>query len=288
MVGQILAFFFLSSWWFPSERYTIPQWQPAPLASSRRPINKQLRAKSYLLTDYQSGEWLVAKHPHQKLLPASLTKLVTALVARQYFPLDEELEVSHPYLVGQVAHLTAGHVFRVRDLLKAMLIHSANDAAFVFADNYHRQTGKNFVALMNTWLGKHGLAETHFANFDGEEDKGHYSTAADLVKIGHFFLADKFLAALVRQKTTTFFDNEGQSYTLTSTDELLGVPGFEGVKTGWTKKAGECFLGYYTLPKQPALMSVVLHSPARFTETERLVAWRRYFTWTQPVPENRD
>ncbi len=287
MIGRILALVFLGLSWFPQRHYSQPHWQPAPLALSRQQIDGHLKAKAYLLMDYRSGQWLVAHHPHQKLLPASLTKLVTALVVRQYFPLDEKLEVSRPYQVGQIARLPAGHIFRVRDLLKAMLIHSANDAAFVFADSYRQQTGKDFVGLMNQWLRDHGLTETHFANFDGEEDAAHYSTVADLAKIGRLFLADEFLASLVKQKEAIFFDSQGQRYELETTDKLLGMPGFQGVKTGWTEKAGECFLAYYVPSKQPALISVVLHSPDRFKETQELVSWRHNFTWQVPLPGSR-
>lgn len=242
-----------------------------PLAvASPVPPRPLLSADSYLVIDYNSGQWLASKQPDKKLLPASLTKMVTALVSLNYFPLDEWLTVYRDYPVGQTAELKEGSKLKVRDLISLMLIHSANDAAFVLADNYRRQTGHSLVAAMNSWLKEHRFESTHFANFDGEEDKGHYSTAADMAKIARILLENKFLAFTVRQPAVTVYDNKGQKYSFNATDELLKEPGYYGIKTGWTTKAGGCFVSLYRYQKHK-LIGVVLHSQDRFADTQRLL-----------------
>ncbi len=229
-----------------------------------------LKAGAYLAIDYDSGQWLLAKNPHQHLLPASLTKMVTALVSLQYFNLDEWLPVYREYHVGQIAHLQAKSFFRVRDLLAVMLVHSANDAAWVLADNYQRRYRQNFVVAMNRWLRQHQLKETHLVNFDGEEDVDHYSSAADLTKISGYFLQNPFLAQLVRRKTVTIVAADGHRYSFASTDKLLGVANFRGIKTGWTPQAGECFAGFYQAHGK-RIISVILQSQERFVDTQRLI-----------------
>ncbi len=246
------------------------RWQPKLIALASVTPRPPLSVSAYLVVDYASGQWLASKQPRKRLLPASLTKMVTALVALNYFPLNEWLTVYKSYPVGQTAKLEEGSSFQVKDIISMMLVHSANDAAFVLADNYQRQTGHSLVAAMNNWLRRHQLQSTHFANFDGEEDNGHYSTAADMAKITRILLENKFLASVVRQRSVTAYDDKGQKYSFDATDELLAQPGYYGVKTGWTTKAGGCFASLYYY-RGHKLISVVLHSRQRFTDTRKLL-----------------
>ena len=245
--------------------------RPKMLATASSRPRPSLSATSYLVVDYDTGQWLASKQPRRRLLPASLTKMVTALVVANYFPPNEWLTVYQPYPVGQTAHLAKGTAFQARDLISIMLVHSANDAAFVLADNYRRQTGHSLVDDMNRWLKKYQLLDTHFVNFDGEEDNNHYSTAADMAKIARIFLENNSLRSTVRQRSLTVYDRKGNEYLFNSTDDLLAQPGYLGVKTGWTEKAGGCFAALYDFQGRK-LISVVLQSRQRFIDTQKLLA----------------
>ncbi len=233
--------------------------------------------------DYESGKLLVAHNSDLPLPPASLTKMMTALVAVEKFSPDDWLQVSSDYPVGKTMGLKKGTEMRMEDLLFGLLVHSANDAAFVIADNYNRRSSLNFIERMNQKSKEIGLTETHFFNFDGEEDTGHYSTARDLALLARVFLKNKTLAKMVTTKKMVVYDRSGNSYYLQTTDELLYAnTGFRGVKTGWTLIAGECFAGLF-VKGDKKLITVVLHSIDRFADT-RVLADQviNNFSWSAP------
>jgi len=252
---------------------------PVPKPKVEAKFEQKLSAKSWLVMDVKSGSVLEGKDFNLSLPPASLTKIVTALVALKHYSPDQVLLVTQEYPVGRTMGLKAGERLKVIDLLTGLLVHSANDAAYVLASNYPQGT-KGFVKQMNLYVQQRGLRRTHFVNFDGEEDEGHYSTAYDLAQLARLLLQQPTARQLMQIRQKTVSDLAGkEEHLLETTNQLLEiVPEAKGLKTGWTQQAGECFVGYFeVLDKKQALphevITVLLGSQDRFGETIRLLNW---------------
>lgn len=232
----------------------------------------EIKAHSALLIDYDSGEILYQKNIDQPLPPASLTKIMTALIVLEEFHQDQILTVKKTQEIGQVIGLVAGEQFRVGDLLYALLVMSGNDIAYVLADAY--PGGETaFVARMNQRAKELGMEKTNFANPHGLDDPNHYSTARDLSRLTYYALKNPVFAEIIRRGNGKICDLTGEScYLVEPTNELLSFPGILGVKTGWTDQAGGCFVGFWEQDNR-RFLSVVLGSDDRFGETQNLLGW---------------
>jgi D-alanyl-D-alanine carboxypeptidase (penicillin-binding protein 5/6) len=180
------------------------------------------------------------------LPPASLTKLMTAVLVAEHLSGDEVVTVSRTAARARGARmgLAAGARLRVGDLLAGLLLRSGNDACVALAERVDGTEAK-FVERMNARARAWGLAGTRFANACGFDAPGHRSTARDLADLARRVLAIPALARLVASERLTVNDAQGRRYVLASTNVLLGlVPGLEGVKTGYTSRAGHCLVAY--------------------------------------------
>jgi serine-type D-Ala-D-Ala carboxypeptidase (penicillin-binding protein 5/6) len=242
----------------------------------------QLLAENYILIDNTTNTILLSRNPYNRIYPASITKLATALTALNIYPLEELITVKDAYLNGQNMNLQPGVTLTVKSLVSALLVHSANDAAFNLA--YHHQDGiTGFIKQMNLIVTKSGLKNTHFTNFDGLQDPNHYSTVYDLSQLGSLAIKNPIIRQTVKDKTITVTDVTGKNiYDLNSTNELLGVvPEIEGLKTGWTPEAGGCFIALININGHE-LISVVAQSPDRFADTKNIVTWAKSTLFWSP------
>ncbi|HEX4885519.1 MAG TPA: serine hydrolase [Casimicrobiaceae bacterium] len=181
------------------------------------------------------------------LPPASLTKLMTALLVAAHGDERDEVAISARAARAGGARLgvAAGQRFRVGDLLAALLLRSANDACVALAEHV-AGSERAFVAQMNERARAMGLARTRFANACGFDAPGHVSSAADLARLAEAFLAVPALARWAAAEKHAFEDaGRTRRYAVASTNALLGrVEGVRGVKTGFTNRAGLCLVGY--------------------------------------------
>ena len=206
------------------------------------PTRPSIKASALYMVDLKSGRVLLEKNATRRLPPASLTKVMTALVA---------LETASPHVVTidrrALLHrsslkLHAGEQFLLRDLLTAMLVTSANDACQAVALHVGGEADR-FVTMMNERARALGLENTHFANACGFDAPGHYSTAADLAKLTEQALRAPAFSMMVRTVTRDIASVDGTRHVpLHSTNELLLDPDVTGVKTGYTSKAGRCVI----------------------------------------------
>jgi len=249
------------------------------LSPSDYPVNTigisapDLTARSILVIDVDSKAILYQKNPDLKLLPASTTKVVTALVALDHYPLNKVLTINNLNNIGQIMELESGEKITAENLLYGLLVQSANDAAFVLADNYPGgQTA--FIKQMNQLVEDLGLYDTQFTNPSGLDDFGHYTTVHDLAQISAYAVSNPVFSKMVATKNITVFNTDNTiSHELESINQLLGkVPGLIGLKTGWTELAGECLV---TLTKRNnhQIIAVVLASEDRFSESQQLINW---------------
>jgi D-alanyl-D-alanine carboxypeptidase (penicillin-binding protein 5/6) len=232
-----------------------------------------LSAQAALVVDLDSGISLYEKDPDKPLLPASTTKIMTALVAMENYSEDQVLGVSDEKIEGQKMGLKKGEQITVRDLLYGLLVYSANDAAEVLAKSFNGGR-EAFIAAMNEKAKELSLDNTKFTNPSGLDGDGHVSTARDLIRISEVAMKNPEFAKIVGTKTLVVRSIDGKiSHYLTNINELLGkIPGVLGVKTGWTENARENLVTYVNRDNH-RIMIAVLGSQDRFGETRELIDW---------------
>jgi len=232
----------------------------------------ELTAGSVYVTDLTTGIVLFDKNPHQRLKPASLTKIMTALVALDYYDQDTVLSIKNgENSQGSTAKLQKGDNLTFTDLLFALLVPSGNDAALTLAENYPGGY-QSFIARMNSKAIELGLKNTHFVNVSGVESQNHYTTAYDISVIAKSALERPQFTQIVSTQKVTLKSLKGNFYPLETTNILLGEPGIFGVKTGWTPEAGECLVILAEKDGHQIVISL-LNSKDRFSEAQIIFDW---------------
>jgi serine-type D-Ala-D-Ala carboxypeptidase (penicillin-binding protein 5/6) len=208
------------------------------------PDRPSIKASALYLIDTQSKRVLLQKNATRRLPPASLTKVMTALVALQSVSPHQIVRIDRRAVVGRPPHLRLlpGEQFLLRDLLAAMLVTSANDACQAVALHVGGDA-RSFIAMMNARARTLGLKDTHFTNACGFDAPDHYSTAADLAKLTEQALQSPAFSMMVRTVERDITTVDGTRHIqLYSTNRLLLDPNVTGVKTGYTSKAGRCLI----------------------------------------------
>ena len=197
----------------------------------------QVGGRAYYVQSGTTGQVLLARNARQRLPIASITKLMTVLVALERVRPDDVVAVSRSAAsVGEsTIDLRRGERLTVRELVEAALIQSANDAATALAEHVGGGDVEAFVALMNGKARRLGLTDTHFVNPDGLDAPGHYSSARDVTKLARVAMHDPLIRQVVRKTEERI---SGGRVLRTWNDLLSTFPGLLGVKTGHTSKAG--------------------------------------------------
>lgn len=233
-----------------------------------------ISAQSVYVIDLGSGVPLYEKNPNARLLPASTTKIVTALVAMDVYTLDTVIKIPKAVRVeGQKIGLYEGMEMTVENLLKGLLIYSANDAAETLASAY--PLGRSaFIDLMNAKAIKLSMTNSHFENPTGLDGSSQYSTAKDLVRATEVAMRNPVFSEIVGTKETVVTDVTGKNvYKIKNINKLLGeVDGVHGIKTGWTQNARENLVTYVERNNHKVLLAI-LGSSDRFGETKELIDW---------------
>lgn len=242
-----------------------------------------LSAQGVMAVDLSSGVSLYEKNPDNALLPASTTKIVTALVALDSFSLDQIITVGKIKIDGQKMGLTYGEQIKAEGLLYGLLVYSANDAAEALANAYcapHslgdvEPCGRDaFIVAMNAKAEELNMNKSKFQNPVGYDGESQISTARDLVRVSEAAMRNPEFAKIVGTKNIIITDVTGKKkYNLRNINELLGViPGVMGVKTGWTENARENLVTYMERDDHK-IMIAILGSQDRFGETSELIDW---------------
>ena len=206
-------------------------------------------AVSALLMDATHNRYYYAKAIDRQVYPASTTKLLTVLLAAERLPLDQYVTVSERATQVQPTKLEvrAGEQYKVRDLLYAALLKSANDAVIVLAEAVAgSQAG--FVELMNERARKIGATHSHFANPHGLPSEGQqYTTARDMALILKEALKNPFIQKAITFKYRILYSKDGRRHFLKSHNKALFLNWRKEVfgKTGYTNQAQSCFGGYF-------------------------------------------
>jgi len=248
-----------------------------------------LSAPSAILVQPQTGDVVYARAADRRRPIASTTKLMTALLALEQRKLSSRMTtVGYAGAPAEsVVGLSAGERMTTADLLRALLLASANDAAATIAVNVGGTT-KNFVREMNRRARRAGLTRTHYANPIGLDDPRNESTARDLAKLALLVRRSAF-ARSVMDRRGAVLHSGAHVRVIANRNTLVGaVPWVNGVKTGHTSTAGYCLVGAGRR-NGVELISVVLGTPseaARNADTLALLRWgfTRYSRVTAATP----
>ena len=214
----------------------------------------------------RDGALLWAGSPEARLAPASLAKLMTALIVLERGRPGDEVAVSRAAAAetGTRIGLRAGERLRAADLLAATVVRSANDACRALADHLGG-SAEAFVAAMNRRAAELGLANTRFVDPCGHDRDGQYSSAADLARLAEQLMLREEYLKLARQPRVKIATLDGRrSFTLRNTNALIGrYAGAVGLKTGYTERAGHCLVALAERDGRRVLV-VMLDAPNRW------------------------
>jgi serine-type D-Ala-D-Ala carboxypeptidase (penicillin-binding protein 5/6) len=240
-----------------------------------------LRAASAVLMDANSGVVLYERFPDEARPPASVTKILTALVILEHGHLTDTVTVSSAAARtgGHRLGLRAGQRISLDDLLAAILIRSANDAAVAAAEHVGGGLG-GFVALMNDKAATIGMTNSRFSNPHGLDEPFHYTTARDMAMLTRVALDNPTFAELVRtrQARLTVWNPGRRNFVpqarfVLSHNRLLGqLEGADGVKTGYTDSAGRCLVASASRGTS-RMIAVLLNDPRRWTDAAMLLEY---------------
>jgi hypothetical protein len=243
---------------------------PMQLTTSAAP---QVGAKAAAVLDGATGELLAGQSPHLALPPASLTKMVTAILAIQEGDLDAWVKTdvdSRTMTDSSLMGLLPGDCFQLRDLIYGLLLPSGNDAAIAIA-RFIAGSEDAFVQQMNALVASMGLTDTHFVDVHGLDASGHAASAYDLAMIARYGMTYPFFAQVV--------DTAQRTAKGSRTIKLPNVNGFlssyqgaDGVKTGFTDGAGRTLVASATRNGRQIFV-VLLNDQNRYEDAAKLMDW---------------
>jgi D-alanyl-D-alanine carboxypeptidase (penicillin-binding protein 5/6) len=261
----------------------------APAAKAAPAGPPRIEAKAWIVVDGRSGD-VLASHAAQRHLPiASTTKMMTAYVAMHELPLDKIVRAApyEPIYGESLLGLKAGEKVSVRDLLYGLILVSGNDAAHTLAVRAAGSQAR-FVAQMNRHAAALGLADTHYANPVGLDQRGNYSSAADLTTLARRLLAMPAFAKIADSRTALLRSLQ-PPHRIDTLNELLNVaPWATGVKTGHTFDAGYVLVGSGRR-HGVELVSAAIGAPTEETRTSdnlELLEWG-FSQYRQRLPVRR-
>lgn len=234
----------------------------------------EITARSALIYDLTSNKILYEKNSKEKVPMASLTKIMTAIVALENRKINDKYIVRAQDLVGEDSMgLTQGEVLTLDELLYGLILTSGNDAGETIANNY--KNGRDaFILSMNNKAKALGLENTNFTNPTGLQGDGdQYTTTYDLVAITRYALTN---FPIFRKVASTFEytiegnENHKQFILQNETNLLTSYPGVKGVKTGYTPEAGFCLVTYLDYEGHQ-IIGVILGSQNRREEMKELL-----------------
>lgn len=227
-------------------------------------------APAVAIIDGASGKALYTRNAHQRLAPASVTKIMTAILAIENGHLGDYVQIKvNGYAMpgSSIMGIYPGEVLTLEDLLYGLLLPSGNDAALAIAQHVGGSV-ERFVQMMNEKAAKLGLADTHFVNPHGLDEDGHYSSAYDLAMLGRYAMNNPTFAKIVGTKT--YVARGRTTYTLVNGNRLLGqYEGVDGVKTGFTDNAGQSYVASVTRNGHRVFVGLI-KSTDRYTDARRL------------------
>lgn len=264
-------------------------WKPNETIYPSSVSKPSINAVSAIAYDISNDKLLYSSNLKERLPIASLTKIMTAIVALENMSPDESVTISTDAAnVGEDSMgLTQNETLTLKELLYGLFLHSGNDAAEAIADS--SKFGRdNFVFLMNKKAEDLGLTDTHFTNPTGLEGDGNqYSTVYDLLVMTKYGLEKQEFAdaSSTVEITLPQSSHHKEYYLFNETNLLTSYPGVKGVKTGFTYEAGMCLVTYLDY-KGHKIIGVLLNSPSRRDEMKTLLDYSLKSQGITPPPHS--
>lgn len=263
------------------------------------PVGPQISAQSAILMDANTGVILYSKNIHERLYPASTTKIMTCLLAMERGNLDDKVEFSHEAVFsvpvgGSNMGMDTGQSITLEECLYGILVGSANEVANAVGE-YISGSIDDFVALMNERAEEIGCKDTHFVNANGLHDTEHYTSAYDLALISSLFFQNEMLCKIGNTARYHFEPTSTQpdDFFLNNKHKLINgeIPydGILGGKTGYTDEARQTLV---TCAEQNGMRLICVvfkeESPTQFTDTEELFNYGFHNFQVMNISENED
>lgn len=249
----------------------------SPFIFAKELNSPSLTASSAVIVRSGDGTILYGKSPLLKLSPASTAKVMTVLIALEDLNLNKQILISSNAAGVEPTKvwLREGATYTMRDLIKAALINSANDASIAIAEAISGSEEK-FVSIMNQKARELGMKDTLFVNASGLPDKKKsYTTTYDLTILMREAVRDSLFVKIANLKEVAIKGSNGKKIYLRNHNKMLWrKPGVIG-KTGYTLKAKHCFVGLDTSPNNPVAFAI-LASKSPWKDVEKILEFSRY------------
>lgn len=259
-------------------RQPVKRAEPIPLQVGSIPQNPPppVFAESAIVVDIASGRVLFAKNADLRRAVASTQKIITALCVLDAGNIDKPVVISasdgacEPTKLG----LKPGEVYTRRELIRVLMVKSANDVARALA----RDVGgsqEGFASLMNRKCAQLGMRNSHFVNPHGLTEPDQFSTARDMAIAARAAYQSPFLRSLISTKSFTFRFNDGRALLLENTNKVLKMlPYCNGMKTGTTNASGRCLVSTGSLEGRSVIVVVLKSNTANvWKDSEKLLSW---------------
>jgi D-alanyl-D-alanine carboxypeptidase len=250
-------------------KITEPKINPIPYLKNQ--YYPDISAEGVYVVDLPSFTPILKRAEHERFLPASTNKIITALVAYDLYKPEKVITVKRIITEGQTMGLVQNERITVENLLYGILVHSGNDAAYAIADEY---VFDRFVERMNEKAKELYMNDSRLTNPAGLDDFNQYISPFDLALAGRELLKNQYLAKIVSTKEITISDVDFQVFhRLSNVNKLLGeIQGIGGLKTGYTENAGENLVSFYKHNGHQFII-VIIKSLNRFIDTKNVVLW---------------
>lgn len=252
-------------------------------------LQADVTARAVYAYDFSGKSELYELNSTERMPVGSIVKVATALVTVKYVSLDEVVTIDASDLVDPAVYsnmgLIEGDNLTVEQLLEGLLIPSGGDAAQALARYVGSQLSGSddpktaraaFVDAMNAYVEDLGLTDTHFTNATGDEADDNYSSARDVAQMGAQLMHDEDLAAIVAMPSLSFVSEGGYEYSKANTNELLGVDGIVGIKTGSTGEAGGCVVLAQEQADGGLVVLTILGSDLAYDDLNRIISDSRW------------
>ncbi len=239
---------------------------------------KALSAEAWIMIDAETGDLLSSKNPDKRMYPASITKMMTCILACESGRLSEIVTISGTAAATECSNVRKGEKYVLHDLLYRAMLPSDNGAAQAIGEFLSAKDSVPFADLMNKKARELGMKNTHFVNAHGLPNENHYSTARDLMTLEQYCMRNKIFAEIVSNSTRDITTTAGKKIHLKSTNRLFGrYDGCIGVKTGTTRAAGGCLASAVVRDGVKIYLVLLKCTPARQRTDESIVLYDKGF-----------
>lgn len=245
---------------------------------------KALSAEAWIMIDAETGTELSSKNPDKRMYPASLTKMMTCILACESGRLTEIVTISAAAASTEYGNVKKGEKYVLRDLLYRAMLPSDNGAAHAIGEFLAAPDSVPFADLMNKKARELGMKNTHFVNAHGLPNENHYTTARDMMKLQQYCMENKDFAEIVSNSTRDITTTTGKKIHLKSTNRLFGrYDGCIGVKTGTTRAAGGCLASAVVRDGVKLYLVLLKCTPARQRTDESIVLYDKGFEMMKTI-----